>query len=376
MSRKPTWTTFAPAKARAYAPTSAVAFVTVLALLLHASAAAAQTFTLRTLPTFYGDNTEFFTPYRTGETILGGQFQSWLSVEPGPHTELVAGVFADHRSGDSSFLKQVKPILGFRYRTDHGLAAVGTLVTENRHGFLEPLEVTTLEFTRPIEYGLQWRERRRVIDSELYINWQGLNTPTTREIFDYGLVLRARPLSFLSLEYQAHGLHHGGQLFQAGVPVTNNFASGPGFRIHHVFPYAGWSELALFRLHSHGNIDPNAPANRPRDGNGTYLRLGFTPGGWFDLFMIQWWGRDFLSNEGDNNYNSVGANPTFYQSRRRYQEYGFAKYFRIDQTVRVGVEWRFHRIDDLPSIAIGHSKWEYSYRLIIRTPFEVRLGQR
>ncbi|MEP6572625.1 MAG: hypothetical protein ABJD11_08010 [Gemmatimonadota bacterium] len=374
MSPKPMWSWFAPRTLRpgAMVAMRAGGFV----LLCLATKASAQTFTLRTLPTFYGDNTEFFTPYRTGETILGAQVQSWLAVEPGPHTEFVAGAFADHRSGDSTFLKSIKPILGFRYRSAHGLAAAGTLVTENRHDYLEPLEVTTLEFTRPIEYGLQWRQRRRVFDSELYINWQGLNTPASREIFDYGLLLRGRPLQFLSLEFQSHGLHHGGQLFQAGVPVSNNFASGPGFRIHHVFPYTDSTEFALFRLHSHGNIDPNAPAGRPSDGHGTWLRFGLRPGGWFDLFTIQWWGRDFLADEGDNNYNSVGANPTFYQSKRRYQEYGFIKNFRIDEVVRVGVEWRFHRIDNLPSIAIGHSRWEYSYRLVVRTPFDVRLGQR
>lgn len=332
----------------------------------------AQSFTWKNLVTFYGDNTEFFTPYRIGETILGGQFQSYLSIEPGPRTEVIAGVFGDHRSGGDKFLDPVKPLLGFRFHTEHSLGALGTLVTENRHGYLEPLEVTTLEFTRPIEYGLQWRERRSWIDGEFYLNWQHLNTSDSREIFDYGLLLAVRPVRHVSLEYQAHGLHHGGQLHDVGA-VTNNFADGVGLGLSARFRWVDSTSLRLFYLHSHGNIDSTV-AGRPDSGHGTWLRLGLTPGGWCDLWMIQWWGQDYLGQEGDNNYNSLGHDPSYYKSDRRYQEYGFGKSVTIDRTVTARGEFRLHRIDDLNSISIGTSKWEYSYRITAVVPFAVRIG--
>ncbi len=342
-------------------------------LMIPAARLEAQSFTWKSLVTFYGDNTEFFNPYRTGETILGGQFQTWLSIEPGRRTEVIAGVFGDHRSGDDSFLDPVKPLLGFRYHTDHSLGALGTLVTENRHGYLEPLEVTTLEFTRPIEYGIQWRERRGWLDGELYLNWQHLNTPDSREIFDYGLNLAVRPIRQVSLEYQSHGLHHGGQLYDVG-PVTNNFASGIGLGLTERFRWIDSTSLRLFYLHSHGNIDSIVPAGRPDQGHGTYLRLGITPGNWCDLWMIQWWGKDYLAQEGDNNYNSVGSDPSYYKSDRRYQEYGFGKSVLIDHAVTARGELRFHRIDDLSSISIGTSKWEYSYRITAVIPIGVRIS--
>ena len=34
---------------------------------------------------------------------------------------------------------------------------------------------------------------------------------------------------------------------------------------------------------------------------------------------------------------------------------------------------RFHRIDNLKSIALAKSRWEYSYRLVVRAPFEAVL---
>ena len=127
--------------------------------------------------------------------------QTWLSAVPGPRTEIVLGVYGDHRSGRSDFFDEVKPLLGFRYRTQTSLGALGTLVTEDRHGYIEPLEVTTLELTRPIEYGLQWIESRPRFHADLYLNWQHLNPSTSREIFDYGGVLSGDATGWARLAY-------------------------------------------------------------------------------------------------------------------------------------------------------------------------------
>jgi hypothetical protein len=347
------------------------------ALLLLLSAAprslAAQALTWATTATLYGDNTEFFTPYRVGETILGGQFRSALRFRTGSRTGFELGAFGDHRSGNAEFLETVKPIIRFEYHTVTSTGVLGALYPVRRHGFMEPLQVTTLELTRPIEYGLQWTERRRSWDGEVYVNWQKLNLPDQREAFDYGWVVRVRPVGFLSIESQLHGVHHGGQLFDAGVPVTNNVASGVGAVLSDSLPWLGSSSLRVYRLRSSGNADPAAPAGRPGTGHGWYVRAAVAPHGWFELFSVSWWGRDFLSQEGDNNYNSVGADPSFYRSRRKYWEFGLLRRTTIEGGVTFDGEFRLHRIDNLKSIALGKSRWEYSYRLVVRAPFEVVL---
>ena len=104
------------------------------------------------------------------------------------------------------------------------------------------------------------------------------------------------------------------------------------------------------------------------------MRGSVLPLGFLELFTIQWWGRDFLSEEGDNSYNSRGTDPSFYRSRRRYQEYGLARQITIESGVTLDTELRFHRYDHLRSIALGHSGWEYSYHLVVRAPFDVQLG--
>jgi hypothetical protein len=347
----------------------------LLALLaLRPVTAAAQSFTWKNEFTFYLDNTEFFNPYRTGETVLGGQLQSYVSTLLGPRTEVVAGVYGNHFSGESDFFDSVKPVLGFRYRTATSLGAIGTLVTEDRHGYLEPLEGTLLELTRPIEYGAQWRERREWGGGEGYLNWQQVNTSTKREVFDYGLLLHASPLRYLTLELQLHGLHHGGQLHRGGEAVSNNQVLALGGTVDGTLPVVGRSSLRIFQLLSHGNVGGGKLTGTPDHGHGTYLRAGFSPGGWLEIFMIQWWGRDFVSNEGDHSYNSQGSDSTFYRSRRRYQEFGFIRRTPIEAGLTLDTEFRFHRFDRLRSIAIGTSSWEYSYRLVVRAPFEIHLG--
>lgn len=332
----------------------------------------AQSVTWRSRGTFYGDNTEFFTPFRTGETILGAQFTSWLEVRPSEHTRLDAGIFGDYRFGETEFLDPVKPILSFRYETAATVGVLGTLETVDRHGYLEPLEVTTLEFTRPIEYGGQMIQRHRSWNMDLFLDWQGLNTPTSREVFNYGIVLQGRPLDGVTLEYQFHGLHHGGQLFSAGVPVTNNTVSAIGLRLHRLLPLLGRSELSGFYLASKGNIDPAHPAGRPDRGHGAYLRAQVAPGG-LQIFAIYWAGRDFHTDEGDPNYNSVGADDAFYRARRRYAEAGIIRRHKIDGVVDLDAEFRLHRSDRDQSQALFDSKWEYSYRLVIRVPVDVTI---
>lgn len=317
---------------------------------------------------FYGDNTEFFSFFREGETLLGGQFRSYARFETTKHTEVFLGVFGDQRNGSDKFLETVKPIVSFRYRTPNSLGVLGTLETVDRHGLLEPLQVTTFEITRPIEYGLQWIERRENLDAEAFINWQVLETDANREIFDYGIVLRVRPLDHLSVEFQGHGTHRGGQLSDAGGSVATNFAGGPGIRLTAALPEVREGSLAIFRLWSSGTLDDDAPNQRPDSGSGTYLRASITPR-LGEFFTILWWGRNFLSHEGDNNYNSVGLDPTFYRSRRRYTEIGFVRRMTIDDTVDFRVEFRLHRIDNDASQAISGTDWEYSYRFVVDVPF-------
>lgn len=334
----------------------------------------------RSIFTAYADNTEFFTPYRLGETIIGAQFSTALSIVPRPGIEVLAGGFGDYRYGSEHFLDQVKPVLSLRFRaaddSRESIGVLGTLITERRHGFLEPVQVTTLELTRPIEYGGQWIERRRWMRSDLFLDWQHVLSDKQREVFDYGGVLALTPAPWLTIEGQVHGVHHGGQAYFGSERVTNNLVTAAGIRLAHALPVLGASELAVFRVHGHGNIDPAAPDSEPSRGFGIYTRGAVTPWRWTQLFGIYWRARDFLSAEGDRNYSSEGITyARYYRSPRTYIELGVARRVPISHGFALDTELRFHRMDHQTSTdPIFGKTWEYSYRLVARVPVDMMLG--
>lgn len=330
-------------------------------ILVGATAAPAQKLSWRTGAALYGDNTEFFTPYRVGETILGGQFASMLRLRAGKHSEIDLGLFGDHRSGSDRFIHPFRPIIAYHFRDANTHAVLGTLFPRRRHGFIEPLQSALYELTRPIEYGLGWIERKRFWSGDVFLNWQKLNLASQREVFDYGGVLRLTPVKQIAIEGQLHGVHHGGQLFDAGQPVTNNVARGMGVVISDTLGVFGRTSLAWFRLKAGG-------------GSGTYVRGAITPFAFAELFAIHWTAKDYVSAEGDNNYNSTGANSAYYRSDREYLEIGALRRTRIDGPVTLDAEIRFHQFDGgVKSISLFDSRWEYSYRLVVRAPFELTL---
>ena len=339
--------------------------VLVAATLLVFSSSLAQHLEWKSDFTFYGDNTEFFNPYRKGETLLGASVRTALVFPLGPRAEALAGVFGDFRSCNEESAEAVEPVLSFRWRTATSTAVMGTLITENRHGYLEPLQSTTLEITRQVEQGLQWIERRQRWQGEAYVNWQHLNTPDSREIFDYGLVVQAQPRAWLTVGGQLHGLHHGGQLYAVGA-VSNNTVWAAGVRVHQRLSERLTASAAGYHLASSGKVDPFTEGPTIT-GQGTYLRAEAALDRVGEAFVIVWRGRDFISHEGDHHYGSIGSDGTFRSSDRRYEELGLVHWRRVADRVDVSFEARLHRVD---------GAFDYSYRILVRSPFAMRLGRR
>ncbi len=346
----------------------------LLPLLIFAAPLAAQRIDWQTRAVLYGDNTEFFTPYRTGETILGGQVTSWLEAATGRRTALRVGLFADRRWGSEEFADSLKPVLQVAYRGRQTTAVLGTLDADRRHGLLDPLMVSTRELTTPIEYGLQWRERRGGLESELWVNWQRLNTAEQREAFEAGAVIRIDPVERVRVELQHLWSHRGGQLFDAGVPVTNNRVTALGVTVHDRLPVVGDAALSLTRVWSDGHLDPDTPVERPSTGHGTLVRIGVAPWRHWQLWALHWEGRDFSAAAGDANYGSAGQNPDFYRAARSYSELGMSR--RVAgrrERMTLDAEVRWHRIDNERSEAFFGTSWEISYRVVVRAPIAVRL---
>jgi hypothetical protein len=309
--------------------------------------------------TFYGDNTEFFEPFRNGETILGTQGKSYFEVGLGPKAFLLAGVYADYRDIFDPTVA-VKPVLSFQFRDQGTRLVLGTLETHDRHGYLEPLEVTTLEFTRPVEYGFQWLENDETFHVDLFLSWHQLNTPSEPETFDYGGVLQGWQNNPLSVEFQMHGFHEGGQIYF--VAIRNNWNYALGFRLKGDLGSLGEGRMAVFGLLS-GDLNSGVLSDI-RYGGGGYLKASLRPGSGLELFGIGWRGRDFISEEGDANYASYSDYQNFYQADRFYFELGARKEFPMEGGSVFTAELRSHWIEQY---------WAYSYRMAVTAPFDLFL---
>ncbi len=309
--------------------------------------------------TFYGDNTEFFEPFRVRETILGQQFESYVDASTSSHADIWGGLFVNHPSAQE-VETDVQPILSFVYHTDVSQFIFGTLQPVYRHGLIEPMEVTTLELTRPIEYGIEWVQKDSFINFDSFLNWQQLLTDVEREIFDYGGSSQLLLTEGVLVEGQCHGYHVGGA--NTDGLVRNNLAAGLGFVFKPYLPILGSSSLEIFGLGSKDTNRLGYPG--PVFGEGLYTKAIFSPNNRWQFFGISWFGKDYMSEEGDSNYNSLGVDGVYYQSNRTYEELGVRRFVEIENGVTFDFELRSHWIEDV---------WANSFRIQAFVPFDVEI---
>lgn len=338
----------------------------VLLCLLPASRAAAQRqATLVADVTIYGDNTEFFNPFRDGETLLGAAGSVGIDLELNDRATLRGGVFLNHRYGSALFAEQTRPVISLTVESGPSRFVFGTLDTVPHdfeaapdlggpHGLLPPLQVETLSFTRPLEGGIQWQLAADRLAQDAWINWQRLNTAEHRERFDAGV--RGR-LAFgaaapAALGYQLHIVHEGGQLFDPG-PVNDSIAGGPGLVIEPRIDFFDATSIETYLMWSKHVPDRAAP-EQTGHGHGLFLRAAASKHGWRG-HAILWRACLWLKEEGDPNYGSRLQEGTVFRATRRYDEVGLSKALYEADGVMLAGSLRLHRVE---------RAYNYSFRIL------------
>ncbi len=322
--------------------------------------------------TFYGDNTEFFNPWREGETLLGAETRLFLDIDLNEHVTLRGGLFGDHRFGDDTNFENVRPVLALHVKNDVTRFIIGSIESGTRvglgpdrlgpHGLLPPLQRTSLAFSRPDEAGLQLTFDTGRFEQDSWINWQQLNTEENRERFDTGVRgrLALAPGLPVWLSYQFHLVHQGGQQFNTG-PVGDSWAGGPGFVMQ--LP-AGVFDRQTAEVH--GLVSRDVPDRTTRDdadtGFGLFVRYAAEKAGW-RAHAIAWRARDFAKDEGDENYGSRRADGRL-TSLRHYFEAGLTRTYYPAEEVGLEFSARLHRID------VYH---DYSFRVLAKVDFDIPL---
>jgi len=199
----------------------------------------------------------------------------------------------------------------------------------------------------------------------LWLQWQRLNTPEHRERLDGGARVDCRLTGPVSIPYQLHIVHEGGQLYAAG-PVRDSLAMASGVALSTArgvrSPPASSAEepiprltgtLEVLALWSHDVPDRQQP-QRTRDG-AAFLGRGAIAWLSWRGHLLFWRGDDFTKDEGDANYQSLRRDGARWRGIRDYAEAGLTRTFRPARGALIETSFRYHRIED---------HYEYSYRIL------------
>jgi hypothetical protein len=339
-------------------------------LLAHAAWAQGVDYRLDTTVTFYGDNTEFFNPFREGRTTLGTYATLVGEARTSDRLAIRAGVFGNQPFGSSRGFDQVKPVLSLVIGGRASRLILGTLETVRRadgagpdrtgpHGLLPPVQIETLAFERPWEAGMQWLVDTPRIRQDTWVHWQRMNTGTEREIFDAGLTSRLRLNHAATLRTDLFLVHSGGQLSASGV-VSDSTAGTIGVDVGG--PAGPFERVGLEALVLGSRFVPDrADRSDARSGFGTFLRASAEKAGW-RAHAILWRGDDFIAREGDRQYQSLQLDGTEYRALRDYAEAGLTRLFPLEKRSWLEASLRWHRIEN---------HYEYSFRILATAKLEI-----
>lgn len=341
-----------------------VVLLAVTALFVsHGAAAQPVDYSLDASATFFGDNTEFFNPFRTGQTLIGTHALVSGEARTSERLAIRAGVFGLQSFGSDKAFDQVRPVLTLVIGRPQSRLLLGTLETVRRsdgmgpdrtspHGLLPPMQIETLAFERPWEAGLQWLYHSPRYSHDSWLHWQRINRGNQREVFDVGYTSRLHVSRTIAIRNDVFLVHQGGQLSPKGV-VADSVAAAIGVSLGGAVGVLDRVELETNVLASRFVPDRATPRDS-RSGFGTFLRVSAERSSW-RAHVIIWRGDDFITREGDPLYQSRLANGTGYRLLRDYGEAGVTRLFPLAERSWLEVSLRGHHVEQ---------HYEYSFRVL------------
>jgi hypothetical protein len=340
------------------------AAIVIAGCLLLARGAAAQDvdYSLDATVTFYGDNTEFFNPFRDGETTIGAHALLVGEARTSGRLAIRAGVSGNQRFGSRDAFEELRPVLTLVVGPPHSRLILGTIHTVRRahgigpdrsgpHGLLPALQVETLAFTRPWEAGVQWLFDTPRVKHESWVNWQRIADAHQRERIDAGAVSRVKVHRAIAIGGDFFIVHEGGQLTSNGH-VGDSMAGSLGGEVGGRAGPLDKLSLEAFLIGSRYDPDRRDDSNT-RAGLATFLRASAERDHW-RAHAIVFRGDDFITAEGDGNYQSRRLDGRPYRNVRDYGEVGFTRVFPLARDSWLEASVRGHRVEH---------DYDYSFRI-------------
>jgi hypothetical protein len=336
---------------------------------------------------FYADNNEFFSMFRTGETVLGTWMRLNTDIKVSERATLRFGAYGLTRDGCESFDRDnsassacghevARPVASLILGTEHHRFILGTLETGSQpegigpdrmtpHGLLPALAVEQSWLDHGYEAGAQWIEDSSRWKHDMWFDYRNVVTDLHREFFNSGFIghVQQSPTSPIAFGYQFQVVHHGGQQFHTGT-VSDSFGGGPGVILRHQFPVVGNASFETYALYSFDRPDRENDALSVK-GNALFFRIAAEKNDW-RAHVIGWQGHDFKHEDGDPNYLSyIPDLQQNFEGHRDYYELGLTHVVRAAKAIDFEISGRAHYTQD---------RWGYSYRLVGITHFGIWRG--
>ncbi len=226
----------------------------------------------------YCKNNEYGENNNPGQTFFGNQL--WFGGKSYFNQNLSGslGLFVQYDFGDNQFPSKFFPIFQLQYNYRNSSLIAGSLYGNSNHLLIEPIYNYENNFTKPIEYGLQYFTQNKIFTYQSWIDWRQFAKIQTseQEIISFGQTLNLHPIDsnhlpfYVIIPTSLLVYHQGGEALNIPQRIQTSLNGTIGIRIG--------DKSNRFRIESHYLIsnDPSPVLSHAfKNGNGSMSNFTF-----------------------------------------------------------------------------------------------------
>jgi hypothetical protein len=187
----------------------------------------------------YCKNNEYGENNNPGQTFFGNQL--WVGGKSYFNQNLSGslGVFIQYDFGDNNFPSKFLPIFQLKYTSKNSNLIAGSLYGNSNHNLIEPIYNYENNFTKPIEYGLQYFTQNKLFTYQSWIDWRQFAKIETseQEIISFGQTLNLHPIDsnhypiYVIIPTSLLVYHQGGEALKVPQRIQTAFNATVGIRL-------------------------------------------------------------------------------------------------------------------------------------------------
>jgi hypothetical protein len=258
-------------------------------------------------------NNEYTNNIYTGYTLIGYHVSPQLVYYPTKSVKLEMGVHFLKYSGIEQYTK-VLPLFSAHWQAGKNTEIIlGTLKGSINHRLIDPIFDNEKFYTENVENGLQFLFDTRFYKGDIWINWQNFifKGGNDQEIFTMGFSNRffinsPNAKHSFSVPLQTIFVHHGGQINETSLPVTTHHNSGLGINYTYHKENSFLKSISLESMFLVFNDLSTTHVLPYISGYGCYSQAQ-VKAGMFDLSVAHWFGDFYISDRGNQMYQSLST---------------------------------------------------------------------